>query len=184
MLTNRQLAESSLSQGTPVTSWSFEEERIDPGIDALKPYANALQVGIPYDLPYRRIYWHVEPAFLVANVDTPPDYYVNAEWRLQRNGRDLAILPASIGVDNSMAYVNVCKCKIGTASAGVVTSEAVELALSMRFKSLTRRVSLSPYRITCQADAIRLSIGESAASGDTIKGLKVWVGVLSSNQPI
>jgi hypothetical protein len=182
-LTEREL---SLSTSESMATWVSDEDILDEGSAPVQPAATALRLQIPFSLPYRRIYWHMEPRFTggVPHPDTPPDYYVDCEWLLQRNRRTIANLPASIGYDGSSNYFKPCRAKICTSSQDIVTPEAIELALSQRFSSSIRRVSISPYRITSEGDELVLKIIGAAASGTAVVNLKVWVGVLSSNRPI
>lgn len=184
---DRNTLEAALSAEAIVTSWVEDEDILDQGGSAMVPQAAAFSLSIPSSLPFRRLYYHIEPTFSVGTPDAPPDYYIRGTLTMEAAGRVVAYLPASIGVDATHTTTSILQAsvaKVCASNANNAPSDSIELGLSRRFKSATRTVALAPTRVCCFADRIRYNVHGALATGEDVIACRFWLGVLSSNRPL
>jgi hypothetical protein len=164
---------------TQLTTWTEAEAALGDGGDSVES-ESALSFSLPRDLPFRKIFLHVESR-VNGVVPSVTDFQVLAEVLLHNQGEQVAKLPASYGLNlaaSTFMARSCCKvCSSATVPAG---PECVELSLGKIFKGDTRQILVSPIYVVATADKLTFRVKGVDANPGQVTTVKVWIGVLSS----
>jgi len=170
MFDQRNIQEAGL--GAQVLTEFVEDESVVP---ASPTGTEVLKLQISNALAYRRLYYYMEVAILVAAAD----YLVEGELVFLKSGRPVAILPANIGQDKVGTLAN-SKSSIATGATDP-GPDAIRVCLSKAFTGGNDNVNLNPTRIFAFADEV---VWRAKGVSSNVTSLRVYVAVLSTNREV
>lgn len=170
---------AALGAGTdPISDFVHIEKKITSPARTGAP--KMLSIGLNSALRFHRVY-----CFIEATLDTlGEDYWCRANLVFKRGGRQVGLLPVSIG-QNDGGQTEFTRCGWSACTgAGDPGPETMLLMLSTTVKGATARAFLNPAFIECAADEVVLNLLESyAESGVTITEFIAALAVRSANTP-
>jgi hypothetical protein len=146
-------------------------------------------VSIPLrpDLPFRRIYFYVEPALSAGGTD----FFIEGELRLWKDGAVAEHIPASEGQDTAQTLIKTkslfgisCLAGYSTSSTPALctVSDGLKVITASKFVAGARdTLILNPHHTLGTWDKISYSVLNAGCNGGFILGVRVFLAVQSLN---
>lgn len=160
--------------------WRADEKALASGSAIVIPSPNLMELQLPRELVFRRVYLHLE-----IKTSVVADYFVFGKLDFIESNLLVARLPAGIVLNASgSTFVRRSAVRLGSVNVGPAGPDCISLDLSRMFTGGDRTLFVSPFRLNVQASAVRFGIDSCGVQTGQIDNLKIWLGVLSSANPL